>query len=54
MVTLMRNSETENLLAKKIPKFGEICNLYENKIEEDRLEVNPAAKTCKECMEKVI
>lgn len=29
----------------------EICN---EKIEEDRIEVNPAAKTCKGCMEKII
>lgn len=33
--------------------FG-ICENCEKKIEEDRLEVNPAAKTCKECMNKVI
>jgi len=33
-------------------KYG-ICEICGKKIEEDRLEVNPAAKTCKECMEKV-
>jgi len=33
-------------------KYG-ICENCGKKIEEDRLEVNPAAKTCKECMEKI-
>ncbi len=28
------------------------CEICGKKIEEDRLEVNPAAPTCKECMEK--
>lgn len=31
-----------------------ICENCKNEIEEDRLEVNPAARTCKECMEKII
>jgi RNA polymerase-binding transcription factor DksA len=31
-----------------------ICEICGKKIEEDRLEVNPAAHTCKECMNKVI
>ena len=30
-----------------------ICINCKNKIEEDRLEVNPAAKTCKNCMDKI-
>jgi DnaK suppressor protein len=30
------------------------CEICKEKIEEDRLEVNPAAKTCKGCMEKII
>jgi DnaK suppressor protein len=30
------------------------CEICEKPIEDERLEVNPAAKTCKECMEKVI
>ena len=34
-------------------KFG-ICENCGKKIEEDRLEVNPAAMTCKGCMNKVI
>ncbi len=29
-----------------------ICSICQNKIEEDRLEANPAANTCKACMEK--
>jgi RNA polymerase-binding transcription factor DksA len=43
---------------KALSKMGSeeygICENCKNEIEEDRLEVNPAAKTCKECMEKVI
>lgn len=43
---------------KALTKLGSedygICENCEHEIEEDRLEVNPAAKTCKECMEKVI
>lgn len=31
-----------------------ICKSCGNKIEEDRLEANPAAQTCKACMEKVV
>lgn len=34
-------------------KYG-ICEVCENQIEEDRVEANPAARTCKSCMEKVI
>lgn len=30
-----------------------ICESCGNAIEEDRLEANPAARTCKDCMEKV-
>ncbi len=33
-------------------KYG-ICEVCGNPIEEDRLEANPAARTCKACMEKV-
>jgi RNA polymerase-binding transcription factor DksA len=32
-------------------QFG-ICELCKKEIEEDRMEANPAAHTCKECMEK--
>ncbi len=31
-----------------------VCTICGNKIEEDRLEANPAALTCKACMEKVV
>jgi len=31
-----------------------ICENCKKEIEEDRLEVNPSSKTCKECMEKII
>lgn len=31
-----------------------VCENCKKEIEEDRLEVNPAATTCKDCMEKVI
>lgn len=31
-----------------------VCENCKKEIEKDRLEVNPAAKTCKECMEKII
>lgn len=34
-------------------KYG-ICENCKKEIEEDRLDVNPAATTCKNCMEKVI
>lgn len=33
-------------------KYG-VCETCGKPIEEDRLEANPAARTCKECMEKV-
>jgi DnaK suppressor protein len=31
-----------------------ICEICKNKIEEERLEVNPSARTCKVCMEKIV
>ncbi len=34
-------------------KYGS-CEVCGNKIEEDRLEANPSARTCEACMEKVI
>lgn len=34
-------------------KYG-LCESCGAKIEEDRLEVNPAALTCKECMNKIV
>lgn len=40
------------LVAIENDSYG-ICKVCGKKIEEDRLEANPAAHTCKECMEKV-
>jgi RNA polymerase-binding transcription factor DksA len=31
-----------------------VCENCNKKVEEDRLEANPAASTCKECMNKII
>ncbi len=44
-----------NLALKKIEdrNYG-ICEICQNKIEEDRLEANPSAQTCKNCKEKVV
>lgn len=44
-----------NRALEKIEKndYG-ICENCKKEIEKDRLEVNPAAKTCKDCMEKII
>ncbi len=40
------------LLAIENGNYG-VCKICGKQIEEDRLEANPAASTCKECMEKV-
>lgn len=44
-----------NKALKKIEEnnYG-TCENCKKEIEQDRLEVNPAAKTCKECLEKII
>lgn len=44
-----------NKALEKIDKnnYG-VCENCEKQIEKDRLEVNPAARTCKKCMEKVV
>lgn len=44
-----------NLALSKIESdhYG-ICENCKSKIEEDRLEANPGARTCKICMEKVL
>ena len=44
-----------NKALSKIEKgdYG-ICESCGNNIEEDRLEANPSAKTCKACMEKIM
>ncbi len=31
-----------------------ICEICKNKIEEDRLDANPSARTCESCIDKVI
>ena len=53
--TLDNRLEDINRALSKIgsESYG-ICESCGNKIEEDRLEANPAARTCKACMEKVV
>jgi RNA polymerase-binding transcription factor DksA len=55
MATLEARLEDINDALSKIENgtYG-ICEICGKQIEEDRLEVNPAARTCKECMNKVI
>lgn len=49
-----RLNDIENALSKiKLGVYG-VCEVCHNKIEEERLEVNPSAKTCMSCMEKVV
>jgi len=47
-----------NDVNKALEKLGGddygICERCQKEIEDDRLEVNPAATTCKDCMEKVV
>ena len=49
-----RLGDINKALGKIETKGYGICEVCGKDVEEDRLEVNPAAKTCKECMEKVI
>jgi RNA polymerase-binding transcription factor DksA len=50
----LRLSDINKALEKiKGNNYG-VCEKCKRKIEKDRLEVNPAAKTCKECMNKII
>jgi len=50
----LRLSDVNKALGKiEGDKYG-ICEVCGKEIEEDRLEVNPAALTCKECMNKII
>ena len=50
----LRLNDIKKALAKiEEGKFG-ICEICGNKIEEERLEVNPSAKTCEADMEKAI
>lgn len=55
MSTLEARLEDINYALKAIEDgtYG-TCKVCGNKIEEDRLEANPAAHTCKACMEKVV
>lgn len=48
----LRLNDIDKALEKIENKNYGNCEICEKKIEEDRLEVNPAAPTCKECMEK--
>ncbi len=50
----LRLSDINNALEKIGKNSYGVCEICEKQIEKDRLEVNPAARTCKECMEKVI
>ncbi len=50
----LRLSDINNALEKIGKDSYGICEACGKQIEKDRLEVNPAARTCKECMEKVV
>lgn len=49
-----RLSDINKALEKMTSEGYGVCEICGKEIEEDRLEVNPAAKTCKDCMEKVV
>ena len=49
-----RLADINRALAKIEGEGYGICENCNKKIEEDRLDANPSAKTCKECMEKII
>lgn len=49
-----RLNDIQNALSKIEQGVYGVCEICHNKIEEERLEANPSAKTCKSCMEKVI
>lgn len=54
MATLdARLGDIDNALLKIENNTFGICESCGNPIEEDRLEANPGARTCKACMEKV-
>lgn len=48
-----RMRDIENALAKIENNTYGICETCSNKIEEDRLEANPAARKCISCMNKI-
>ena len=49
-----RLSDINKALGKIDSESYGVCEVCGKNIEEDRLEVNPAARTCKECMNKVM
>lgn len=50
----LRLSDINTALEKIEEDSYGICENCKKGIEKDRLEVNPAAKTCKKCMDKII
>ncbi len=51
---MARLDDIENALTKIDGESYGICEICGKPIEEDRLEANPSARTCKACMEKSI
>lgn len=50
----LRLSDINKALEKMSENNYGFCEKCKKKIENDRLEVNPAARTCKECMDKMV
>lgn len=50
----LRLSDIKDALEKIEGNDYGVCENCKKRIERDRLEVNPAAKTCKECMDKIV
>jgi len=50
----LRLNDIKKALEKIETSTYGICENCKKKIEADRLEVNPAAKTCKECINKIV
>ena len=50
----LRLSDINKALEKMNGDGYGVCEKCKEKIESDRLEANPAALTCKECMEKIM
>lgn len=50
----LRLSDINKALEKIEGNNYGICENCKKEIEKDRLEVNPAARTCKECMDKIV
>jgi len=49
-----RLNDVNHALSKIGTKDFGICEVCGNKIEEDRMEVNTSARTCKGCMDKIL